>query len=224
MLLHGWALDRTAWAPQMALADRFRLIALDRRGFGRSTAPPDLAAETDDLLRLRDALGLGRMILVGMSQGGRIALHFALAHPEAVAGLVLQGAPLDGFAPGPKEGEAIPLADYAGLVRAGRLDVMRARWAAHPLMEGHADALAGYEGRDLLAGESALPPIAHRLGEIAAPTLVVTGEDDTPWRQLVGDALAYGIAGARRARIAGGHLCNLSHPAAFNALVADFAG
>jgi pimeloyl-ACP methyl ester carboxylesterase len=163
------------------------------------------------------------MVLLGMSQGGRIALHFALAHPEAVAGLVLQGPPLDGFLPGPSESEAIPLADYAALVRAGRLDEMKARWAAHPLMEGRTDALGGYEGRDLLAGEAPLPPIAGRLGEIAAPTLVVTGDGDTAWRQLVGDALAYGIPDARRARIAGGHLCNLSHPAAFNALVESFA-
>jgi pimeloyl-ACP methyl ester carboxylesterase len=159
-----------------------------------------------------------------MSQGGRIALHFALAHPGAVAGLVLQGAPLDGFSPAPNEDESIPLADYAALVRAGRLDEMKVRWAAHPLMEGRVEALAGYEGRDLLAGEASLPPIADRLGEIASPALIVTGENDIAWRQLVGDALAYGIPGARRARTPGGHLCNLSDPAAFNTLVAGFAG
>jgi 3-oxoadipate enol-lactonase len=175
------------------------------------------------LLRLRDALGLDRMILAGMSQGGRIALHFALKHPGAVAGLVLQGAPLDGFFPAPSKDEAIPLADYAALVRAGRLDEMKARWAAHPLMEGRADALGGYEGRDLLAGEAPLPPIAGRLGEIAAPTLVVTGKDDIAWRQLVSDALAYGLPNARRARLPGGHLCNISHPGPYNDLVASFA-
>lgn len=158
-----------------------------------------------------------------MSQGGRIALHFALAHPEAVAGLVLQGAPLDGFAPGPGESERIPLADYATLVRAGRLDEMKARWAAHPLMEGRADALHGYQGRDLLAGETPLPPIAHRLGEIEAPALVVTGERDTDWRQLVSDGIAYGLANGRRARLPGGHLCNISHPWPYNAMVAAFA-
>jgi pimeloyl-ACP methyl ester carboxylesterase len=44
-----------------------------------------------------------------------------------------------------------------------------------------------------------------------------------PWRQLVGDALAYGLPHARRARISGtGHLCNLGDADAFNALIADF--
>jgi pimeloyl-ACP methyl ester carboxylesterase len=81
VLLHGWALDRRVWAPQKPLADRFRLIALDRRGFGDSTAPPDLAAEVGDLLALREAIGLGPLILVGMSQGARTALQFALRHP-----------------------------------------------------------------------------------------------------------------------------------------------
>lgn len=163
------------------------------------------------------------MILVGMSQGGRIALHFALAHPEAVAGLVLQGAPLDGFAPGPAPEEAIPLADYAALVRAGRLEEMKARWAAHPLMAEGGGLLAGYEARDLIAGENPMPAISHRLGEIAAPTLVVTGDEDSSWRQMVSDFLARGLPNARRARIAGGHLCNLSHPEAFNSRIASFA-
>jgi pimeloyl-[acyl-carrier protein] methyl ester esterase len=222
LLLHGWALDRRVWAPQSPLADRLRLIAIDRRGFGRSTAPPDLAAESEDLLRLRDALGLGRMILVGMSQGGRIALHFALTHPDSVAGLVLHGAPLDGFEPGPHGSEAIPLAEYRALVRDGRLEEMKTRWGVHPLMQGGAETLTGYGGRDLLAEESMLPHIAHRLGEISVPVLVVTGEADTRWRQLVGDALAYGIPGARRAKVPGPHLCNLSHPREFNSLIASF--
>ena len=225
MLLHGWTLDHRAWAPQFALADRFRLIVPDRRGFGRSTAPPDIAAEADDLIALRAALGLGRMTLVGMSQGGRVALLFARRHPEHVAALILQGAPLDGFLPEPVGEDAIPLADYRALVRDGRIAEMKALWARHALMRG-VDAerlLADYDGRDLIAPERPAEPMADALGGIEAPALVVTGEEDTPWRQLVGDALAYGLPAAQRARLPGGHLCNLSHPAPYNALVADFA-
>jgi pimeloyl-ACP methyl ester carboxylesterase len=68
-----------------------------------------------------------------------------------------------------------------------------------------------------------LTAIADDLGAIHAPALVITGEQDTPWRQLVGDALAYGMPHSRRATIAGAsHLCNLTHPVAFNALLAEF--
>ena len=85
LLLHGWSLDRRAWAPQIPLAERHRLVLIDRRGFGRSAAPPDLAAETLDLLALCERLELDRPILVGMSQGGRIALHAAFKAPFITA-------------------------------------------------------------------------------------------------------------------------------------------
>ncbi|HWT12933.1 MAG TPA: alpha/beta hydrolase [Allosphingosinicella sp.] len=225
LLLHGWALDRRVWAPQRALAARFRLIAPDRRGFGGSTAPADPEAELDDLLELREALGLGPMIVVGMSQAGRVALRFALGHPGHVAGLVLQGAPLDGFLPAPRGTDAIPLARYRALVRAGRIEAMRSLWRDHPLMQGAevAAILSDYDGRDLIPDPAPAGALAGALHRIAVPTLVVTGEEDVPWRQLVGDALAYGIPNSRRARIGGGHLCNLTHPEAYNRLVASFA-
>lgn len=234
VLLHGWALDRRIWSPQIGpLSERFRVVAPDRRGFGRSTAPPDLAAEVDDLLIVKRKLGLERMILVGMSQAGRVALQFALAHPESVSGIVLQGAPLDGFLPGPRREEAIPLSSYAALARAGQLERMKSLWRSHRLMRAPSSAaracldelLASYQGRDLLAPEPApLASIAGRLEDVYAPALVVTGQHDTAWRQLVGDALAYGLPHGRRAVVAGGeHLCNLTHPEDYNALILSFA-
>jgi pimeloyl-ACP methyl ester carboxylesterase len=234
VLLHGWALDRRIWSPQIGpLSRRFRVVALDRRGFGRSTAPPDLGAEVDDLLIVRKKLGLDRLVLVGMSQAGRVALQFALAHPDSVAGIVLQGAPLDGFLPGPRPEDMIPLSSYAALARAGQLERMKRMWRGHALMRAESapargcldQLLAGYQGRDLMAPEPApLASIAGRLEDVYAPALVVTGERDAHWRQLVGDALAYGLPHARRAVVAGGeHLCNLTHPHVFNALVEAFA-
>jgi pimeloyl-ACP methyl ester carboxylesterase len=83
--------------------------------------------------------------------------------------------------------------------------------------------LAGYDGRDLLAPAGPAVPLAGSLGEIDAPTLVVTGLSESAWLDLVGDALAYGLPNARRARVPGGHLCNLSHPGPYNDMVAAFA-
>jgi pimeloyl-ACP methyl ester carboxylesterase len=233
LLLHGWSLDHRAWTPQIeSLADRYRVITLDRRGFGASTAPPGLAAETGDILTILRRLDLDRAVLVGMSQGGRIALRFAVTHPQRVSGLVLQGAPLDGFAPEPRREDAIPLSSYRALAREGRLAQVRSLWGSHPLMRCAAPAasqlldalLADYQGRDLIEpGPDNVAPLANMLADVPVPALVVTGEHDTPWRQLVGDALAYGLPHSRRARVSGaGHLCNLTHPQAFNALVAGF--
>jgi pimeloyl-ACP methyl ester carboxylesterase len=234
VLLHGWALDRRVWSPQIApLSRRFQVIAVDRRGFGRSTAPPGLAAEVDDLLIVRKKLGLPPMILVGMSQAGRVALQFALAHAESVAGLILHGAPLDGFLPEPRRDEAIPVSSYIALARTGQLERMKALWRGHPLMRAPSPAarscldllLTDYQGRDLLTPQSApLASTAGRLEDVYAPALIVTGERDTKWRQLVGDALAYGLPHGRRAVVVGGeHLCNLSHPEDYNALIESFA-
>jgi pimeloyl-ACP methyl ester carboxylesterase len=110
---------------------------------------------------------------------------------------------------------------------------MKQMWREHALMRTESaqvrscldELLAGYQGRDLLAPEPApVASIAGRLEDVFAPALVVTGEHDARWRQLVGDALAYGLPHARRAVVAGGeHLCNLTHPEAFNALVEAFA-
>jgi pimeloyl-[acyl-carrier protein] methyl ester esterase len=234
VLLHGWALDHRVWRPQMeGLANQFELIALDRRGFGRSSAPPGLPQELDDLLLVCKQLSLSQIVLVGMSQGGRVALHFARSHPELVRGLVLQGAPLDGFQPAPRGGDLIPLDDFAALVREGRLDAMKSQWRAHPLMRAsqgvqpQLDAmLSDYQARDLLAdAPHGLAPLAASLHEIKVPTFVVTGEQDTPWRSLVGDALAYGLPNGRRCVVAGGHhLCNLTHPLEYNALISEFVG
>jgi pimeloyl-ACP methyl ester carboxylesterase len=235
LLLHGWALDRRIWRAQSEeLGGKFQVVTLDRRGFGRSTAPPGLEQELDDIAAVREALGLGPTLLVGMSQGGRIALHYARRYPEHLTGLVLQGAPLDGFCPEPKGEDAIPIDHYAALACSGALDQVKALWAAHPLMtvasvQARTEIeciLRDFEARDLILGAPhALPPIADALDEIPLPALIVTGKLDTPWRRLVGDALAYGLPGGTRAMIPGApHLCNLTHCHAFNRLLVGFAG
>ena len=79
VLLHGWALDRRAWQPQFGeLASRFRLVAIDRRGFGRSTAPPDLATEIHHEERTWrvDGGGLFRAVEPGV--------HFMLAGRDTI--------------------------------------------------------------------------------------------------------------------------------------------
>lgn len=160
-----------------------------------------------------------------MSQGGRVALEFALRHPERVAGLILQGMPLGGFLPGPRGADVVPIDDFRQLVRDGRLEEMKARWRRHPLMRGAGaeELLDAYDGRDLLAPAQPPSQLAGALGEIHAPALVVTGEGEIAWLKLVADALAYGLPNARRAHLPGSHLCNISHPKPYNDTVAAFA-
>jgi pimeloyl-ACP methyl ester carboxylesterase len=93
VLIHGLAGDHTAWAPQQTrLAERYRTIAFDNRGAGRSTQR-DEAVSTEDLARdtlgLMDVLRVVRAHVVGRSMGGAVAQHMALLAPERVESLAL---------------------------------------------------------------------------------------------------------------------------------------
>ncbi|MGH9056001.1 MAG: alpha/beta fold hydrolase [Acidimicrobiales bacterium] len=94
LLLHGWtstaALNWNRAFP--ALAEHYRVVALDHRGHGRgirSPRPFRLQDCADDAASLAQELGLGRVILVGYSMGGPVGMYTWRRHPEAVEGLVL---------------------------------------------------------------------------------------------------------------------------------------
>jgi pimeloyl-ACP methyl ester carboxylesterase len=140
--------------------------------------------------------------------------------------------------PGGPQEEARPRADDPGRHVAGRprraaIRAGASRQRRRPRPAGRAPrrlpAGPAPRGRhpafQLLAPQPApLASIADRLEDVFAPALVVTGEHDTRWRQLVGDALAYGLPHGCRAVVAGAeHLCNLTHPDEYNRLVAAFA-
>jgi pimeloyl-ACP methyl ester carboxylesterase len=81
VLLHGIMLSSDIWVHQLnELADRHRVVAVDLRGHGRSTAGDrTITVETmaDDVCRVLDALGLRQCLLVGHSMGGMVALQVA---------------------------------------------------------------------------------------------------------------------------------------------------
>lgn len=232
VLLHGWTLDRRMWTMQArALASRFTLIAIDRRGFGQSSAPPDRLREVEDLACLADSMKLAAFHLVGMSQAGATAIAYAQQHRSRVLTLVLQGISLSGIPDHPNASDRIPLADYAELVRLGMLDSMKRHWAQHPLMAGLAGEasdigaamLADYDGRDLVAGPSGPSARLDAVATLCMPVLGMTGCQDTPWRRDVTSAIARAapMGQARFIREAG-HMCNLSHPVEYNAALAAF--
>jgi pimeloyl-ACP methyl ester carboxylesterase len=86
VLVAGLVDPKEAWANQVpAFAERFRVVVLDNRGTGESSAPPGpytTGTMAEDLAGLVDALGLGRFHLLGLSLGGMVAQEYAIAHPE----------------------------------------------------------------------------------------------------------------------------------------------
>src|SRR6478736_7222636 len=112
VLLHGWALDLQSWdAVVPHLVSHFTVLRFDRRGFGLSEGQPDIHRNVEDLGALLDAAGIADAAVLGMSQGARFAIHFALRCPESTRALVLDGVP-------EIEAESeLPLEDYLRLLQ-----------------------------------------------------------------------------------------------------------
>lgn len=93
VLIHGLAGDYSAWANQIQiLKDRYRVIAFDNRGAGKSTQVDEPISTQDlakDTLGLMDHLGIDSAHIVGRSMGGAVAQHMALMSPRRVRSLVL---------------------------------------------------------------------------------------------------------------------------------------
>ena len=93
LLIMGWGCNAATWKPQVpGLAERFRVIAFDNRGVGRSSAPKQaytIPQMAEDTLGLLDALDIDRAHVFGISMGGMIAQELALMHPDRVDALAL---------------------------------------------------------------------------------------------------------------------------------------
>ncbi len=94
LLLHGWTVtaDLNFFHAYPALAERFRVIALDHRGHGRGVRPDDgrvrLSDCADDAAAVLDQLGIDDAIVVGYSMGGLVTQLLWRRHPERVRGAV----------------------------------------------------------------------------------------------------------------------------------------
>ena len=94
VLLHGHGNEAHLWDDFVpAVADHYRVLAIDQRGHGDSDWDPQGRYHAhdmcDDLERILDHFGIERLVLVGFSMGGRVSTCFAGRHPERLAGLVL---------------------------------------------------------------------------------------------------------------------------------------
>ncbi len=233
VFIHGWTMDLEMWDSQAAEFSRsMRVIRLDRRGHGLSGGHPGHEADQRDLEALLDHLRVPRATLVGMSQGARTALAFALRLPQRVLRLVLDGPP--DFAGGTDRDEQLPMERFRVLARSGGLDAFRIAWSEHPLMrlytgdrsatEQVARALARYRGLDLLDAAPAAPPIdARSIGRLQLPVLVVHGEHDVEQRKAAAEWLLNILPQAEGARVAqAGHLPNLDNPREYEDLLRQF--
>jgi 3-oxoadipate enol-lactonase len=219
VLLHGWALDLDYWEPVTELlALHFTVLRFDRRGFGRSEGAPDIHSNVGDLLALLNAATIDRTAVIGMSQGARLAIHFAIAHAARTQVLVLDGPPA-------LEAESdLPLQQFRALLETSGPAALQTAVLRHPLMQlqarnsnAHrllASVVSRYRGEDLL--HPAIRRQKPDMAAITAPTLILNGDMDSTERRESGRTLQAAIPGAQRVMLAGaGHLAALDDPPAY---------
>lgn len=240
ILLHAGVADRRMWqSTQSSLAQTYRTIAYDRRGFGESLTPDEPFSQMGDLDRVIAHFDCRRPILIGGSQGGRIAIDYALAHPGRVAALVLVATAVSGAPQPPAHPPAIAklLAELKSTEESGDLDRVNAiearLWLDGPLsQESRVTGAARQLFLDMNAKALRHPPLTmeqpaptaiDRLKGIDVPTLVVWGDLDFPHIQQRSQWLATVMQQARSHIMPGcAHLPNLEQPERFNSAVSDF--
>ena len=207
ILLHGNGEDLSYFVHQMEpFAKRFRVIAIDTRGHGqtpRGDAPFTIRQFAEDLLAFMDRLRIEKAHILGFSDGGNIAMVFALAHPERVERLILNGANLD--ASGVKRSIQVPI--EIGYRIAGLFAKKR------PEARKKAEMLG------LMVNDPDVKPEA--LAQIQCPTLVIAGSKDMIKEEHT-RLIARSIPGAELVILPGNHFVANQNPDAFNEAVLRF--
>lgn len=205
LLLHGNGESGGYFLHQIdEFARYFTVYAVDTRGHGRSprgTAPFTISQFADDLLGFMDGQDMEKARILGFSDGGNIALTFALRRPERVERLVLNGANLDPS--GVKPSVQIPI--VLGYKMASLFKAPKAR--------------ANAEMLGLMVNEPRID--AKELSALAMPVLVVVGSKDmikAAHSRLIADSLPNG----RLVTMEGDHFIANKQPGPFNRAVLEF--
>ena len=244
VLLHGFTGSGAQWAPQVAVfAEHFRTVVVDLLGHGQSDAPADphryrLERCVADLAVLLGTLDVQRACWLGYSMGARVALACALAFPERVAALVLEG-----VSPGiedPEERRQRVLHDeaLADQIERDGVEAFVDAWMRQPLFASQArlgpEALAAARAARCAnspvglanslrgMGTGAQESLWPRLAGFTVPTLLAVGQEDAKFRGVTENMMRR-MGGATVAIIpASGHAAHLENPSAFNACVLGF--
>lgn len=207
ILLHGNGEDGSYFKKQMDyFSDRYRMIALDTRGHGKSPRgimPFTIEQFSCDLYDFMTALEIPKAVILGFSDGANIAMKFAMKYPDRVKALILNGGNLN-----PK-----------GVKRTTQIPIEIGYKIARRFAQKSPDAKRNAEMLGLMVND---PNIEQsELVKITAPTLVICGRND-----MIKESHTKEIAGriphAKLSILKGDHFIANKEAEAFNKEVEDF--
>ena len=207
ILLHGNGEEHGYFVYQTEYFSRkYRVITPDTRGHGRSprgTAPFRIRTFSRDLYEFMRAYGIEKAHLLGFSDGGNIAMCFAMEHPEMVEKLILNGANLCG----------------SGVKASVQLPIILGYRLASLFAKKSEEAAKNAEMLGLMVNDPNIAPAELR--KIKAPTLVIAGTHDMIKESHTREIYA-GIENSELAIIEGDHFIAAKNPQAFNSTVERF--
>ena len=246
VMLHGSGPGATGWANfnrniEPLVAAGYRVVLLDCPGWGKSDPIVCTGSRSDlnarALKGLLDGLKLDKVHIIGNSMGGHSAVAFALANPQRVGKLVLMGGGTGGassFVPMPTEGIKL----LQGLYREPTIENLKKMMSVfvfdtssltEELFQARLDNMLARKDhlenfvKSLAANPKQFPDFGPRLGEIAAPTLVIWGRDDRFVPLDTGLRLIWGMPNAELHIFNRcGHWAQWEHADKFNRMVLDF--
>ncbi|MCB0567026.1 MAG: alpha/beta fold hydrolase [Phaeodactylibacter sp.] len=236
---HGLLWSSRMFAGQIQhLKDRYRVIAYDHRGQGRSEVAPagyDMDTLTEDAIALMDTFGIERCHFAGLSMGGFVALRLAVRHPERLQSLILmettaQPEPVENV---PRYRMLSTTVKWLG-TWAVKKPVMKIMFSQAFLNDPARKAQRRHWEQELVANKrnitravqgvidrKGVPPEA--LAAIQCPTLIIVGEQDVATVPAKSEYLHEHIAGSRLVRIPNaGHSSSVEEPEAVNKAIDGF--
>lgn len=236
VFINGLTMDLNGWLLQVAaFAKRYTLLRYDCRGQGASDKPDGPYSQemhAEDLARLMDVLGIGKAHVVGLSNGGMIAQHFALLHPEKLGALVLTDTSSH-----VKPLLRLTIESWIKSAEAGgsalRYDVALPYLFSESFTERNLERLLAMRETNIvnnpvrtlvhLSRASAAHNLGDKVSGIKAPTLIIHGEEDILIPVKYARDLREKIEGSTLVILKDcGHAAPIEKPDEFNGIALEF--
>ncbi len=249
VFLHAGVADQRSWGAlreELLRAEpSLRVLTYDRRGFGRSSWSAEPHSRVGDLMAVidsvaADSVGADSVVLVGNSQGGRVAIDAALAHPGRVSALVLMATAVSGAPASERFPDDVQrLSDAIDAAEGAQDLALVNELEAQLWLDGPSSPAGRVSGaaRDLFLDMNGIALRAEgpgdctddelaswaSLGQLSMPTLVIVGDLDLPHLRERARTLVATMPNARLVEVSGvAHMLAMEKPADIAALIAGF--
>ncbi|MFC5625571.1 alpha/beta fold hydrolase [Algoriphagus winogradskyi] len=235
---HGLLWSHKMFRDQIAfLQARFRVIAYDHRGQGKSEVkgPFDMDTLAEDAAELIQKLCVGRVHFVGLSMGGFVGMRLAARFPELIKSLILLGTsansePVENL---PKYKTLNGIVKWLGVVPPVASKVMKIMFADSWLKDPLNAQKIDYWKSQLKANKRNITGavegviyrkgIEHELGSVTCPTMVIVGDEDIATKPIKSKFIQMSIPKSKLHRIIGaGHSSSIEKPKEVNRLIGDW--